>query len=120
MVTANGNGTSSNSTEVSATPAAIVTGLTATAGSGNIMLSWNGSASANYNVKRSTVTGGPYSIIAPSITTTNYTDSSVATCQPYFYVVTITNAGNRSLPSPRAPRPRCRAGLRRHPGCTPT
>jgi beta-galactosidase len=102
VVTANGNGTSGNSAEVSATPAAIVTGLTATAGSSNIMLSWNGSAGANYNVKRSTVTGGPYNIIAASITATNYNDTNVATCQPYFYVVTITNAGNESLPSTEA------------------
>jgi beta-galactosidase len=100
VITANGNGANSvNSAEVSATPAAIVTGLTATAGSGQILLHWNGSPGANYNVKRSTVTGGPYNIIASSIATTNYTDSAVATCQPYFYVVTITNAGNESLPS---------------------
>ena len=99
---ANGNGTSANSMEVSATPSAIVTGLTATAGTGQILLSWNNSPGADYNVKRSTVSGGPYNIIASSIATTNYTDSSVAACQPYFYVVTITNAGNESLPSAEA------------------
>ena len=102
VVTANGandNGTSTKSVEVSATPSAIVTSLTATAGSGQILLSWNGSPGASYNVKRSTVTGGPYNIIASSIATTNYTDFSVVTCQSYFYVVTITNAGNESLPS---------------------
>ncbi len=105
VVTANGandNGTSANSMEVSATPSAIVTGLTATAGSGQILLSWHGSPGANYNVKRSTVSGGPYNIIASSIATTNYTDTSVAACQPYFYVVTITNVGNESLPSAEA------------------
>jgi regulation of enolase protein 1 (concanavalin A-like superfamily) len=50
-------------------------------------------------VKRSLVTGGPYTTIAASIANTNYTNSSAATCQTYFYVVTITNAGNESLPS---------------------
>ena len=30
---------------------------------------------------------------------TNYADSSVVTCETYYYVVTITNAGNESLPS---------------------
>jgi beta-galactosidase len=99
VVTANGNGTSLNSAEVSATPAAIITGLTATAGSGQIVLNWNGSPGANYNVKRSVASGGPYATIAASISNTNYTDSSVATCQTYYYVVTITNAGNESLPS---------------------
>ena len=53
VVTANGNGTSANSAEVSATPEAIVTGLTATATNGQIVLNWNGSPGANYNVKRS-------------------------------------------------------------------
>ena len=99
VVTANGNGASLNSAQVSATPAAMVTGLTATITSGQIALNWNGSPGANYNVKRSLVTGGPYTTIATSIATTNYTDSSAATCQTYFYVVTVTNAGNESLPS---------------------
>jgi beta-galactosidase len=103
VVTANGNGTSVNSAEVSATPSAIVTGLTATPGSGQIVLNWNASPGAPaYNVKRSTVTGGPYTPIAQSVSGTNYTDSSAATCQTYYYVVTITNAGNESLPSAEA------------------
>jgi beta-galactosidase len=100
VVTANGNGASSvNSAEVNATPTAIVTGLTATTTSGQIVLNWTGSPGANYNVKRSTVTGGPYTTIAASIANTNYTDVSAATCQTNYYVVTITNAGNESLPS---------------------
>jgi beta-galactosidase len=102
VVTANENGASVNSAEVSATPAAIVTGLTATAANGQIVLNWNASPGASYNVKRSTVTGGPYSTIASSISNTNYTDSNVTTCQPYYYVVTITNAGHESLPSAEA------------------
>jgi beta-galactosidase len=102
VVTANGNGASANSAEVSAAATARVTGLTATATNGQILLNWNGSPGANYNVKRSTVTGGPYTAIASSIANTNYTDSSVATCQTYFYVVTITNGSNESLPSAEA------------------
>ena len=102
VVTANGNGASVNSAEVKATPAAIVTGLTATATNGQIVLNWNGSAGANYNVKRSLVTGGPYTTIAASITNTNYTDSGLTTCLIYYYVVTITNAGNESLASVEA------------------
>jgi beta-galactosidase len=102
VVTANGNGASVNSAEVSATPAPIVTGLTAAATNGQIVLNWNASPGASYNVKRSTITGGPYTTIASSLSSTNYTDSKVATCQPYYYVVTITNAGNESLPSDEA------------------
>jgi beta-galactosidase len=96
VVTANGNGTSVNSAMVSATPAAFVTGLTATEADGQALLNWNGLPGADYNVKRSTVTQGPYTTIASSITGTNYTDSSVEMCQTYFYVVTATNAGNES------------------------
>jgi len=102
VITANGNGASVNSAEVSATPAAIVTGLTATATNGQIMLNWNGSPGAYYNVKRSTVTGGPYGTIASSITSTNCTDPNLTSCQDYFYVVTITNGGFESLPSDEA------------------
>lgn len=102
VVTANGNGTSVNSAEVSAAPTAMVTGLTATAASGQILLNWIGLPGASYNVKRSTVTGGPYTTIAAAIANTNYSDFSVATCQTYFYVVTVTNAGNESLPSTEA------------------
>ena len=99
VVTANGNGVSTNSAEVSATPAAVVTGLTATETGGQIDLIWIGSPGAEYNVKRSTVTGGPYTLLAPAVAGTNYTDASVTTCETYYYVVTITNAGNESLPS---------------------
>jgi beta-galactosidase len=102
VVTANGNGTSADSVEVSATPAAFVTGLTATETNGQIVLNWNRLPGVEYNVKRSFVTGGPYATIASAITGTNYTNSSVQTCQTYFYVVTATNAGNESLPSAEA------------------
>ena len=99
VVSANGNDTSFDSAEVGATPSAIASGLTAIANNGQILLNWNGSPGANYNVKRSTVTGGPYTVMAAATTTTNYTDTNTAVCQTYYYVVTITNAGNESLNS---------------------
>jgi len=102
VVTANGNSPSPYSTEVSATPAAIVASVTAAATNGQIVVSWIGSPGSNYNLKRSFVTGGPYAMIASSLSATNFTDASVATCQDYYYVVTITNTGNESLNSPEA------------------
>ena len=99
VATATGNGAGPNSAEVNATTTALVSGLTATSVNGQITLSWNASPGANYNVKRSTVTGGPYTPIATAIASTNFTDVSATTCQTYFYVVTITNAGNESLNS---------------------
>jgi beta-galactosidase len=102
VVTANGanaNGTSDFSAEVNCTPSAQVTGLAASATNAQIVLNWNGSAGAEYNVKRSTQPGGPYITLASGIVGTNFTDSDVVTCQSYFYVVTITNANYESLPS---------------------
>jgi regulation of enolase protein 1 (concanavalin A-like superfamily) len=50
-------------------------------------------------VKRALVSGGPYTTIAASLSATNYTDAAVNSCQTYYYVVTITNAGSESIPS---------------------
>jgi hypothetical protein len=102
VVTANGadtNGVSDYSAEVSCVPSAQVTGLVANATNGQIVLSWNGSAGAEYNVKRSTSPGGPYVTLDFATASTNYPDSEVVTCQSYFYVVTITNGNYESLPS---------------------
>ncbi len=102
VVTANGCGTSTGSAEVSATPSPVVASLTAIATNGQILLNWASSPGANYNLKRAYVSGGPYATIAASLTGTNFTDTNVATCQSYFYVVTITNAGFESQISPEA------------------
>ena len=68
-------------------PPAGPTGLTATPTNNQVRLLWFSSVDAtNYNVKRSTTSGGPYTNIA-TISATNYTDTSVATGPTYFYVV---------------------------------
>src|ERR1035437_5227896 len=41
-------------------------------------------------------------VLAAATTGTNFTDANVVLCQPYYYVVTITNAGNESLNSAEA------------------
>jgi beta-galactosidase len=102
QVSANGNGTSPNSAEVSAAPMLIVTNISATATNGQILVNWIGSPGAAYNLKRSYVSGGPYATIASSLAGTNFTDADVASCQSYYYVVTITNAGSESPDSPEA------------------
>jgi len=102
VVSANGNGVGANSAQVSATPAAVVTGLTATVTNSQIGLNWNGTSGASYNVKRATVTGGPYEVMAAAIAGTNYTDSKLVTCQTYFYVITVASSANESLPSVEA------------------
>ncbi|MGD0251473.1 MAG: beta-galactosidase GalA [Verrucomicrobiota bacterium] len=99
VATANGNGTSPNSVEVNATPVPMVSNLAATATNGAVQLTWSGSAGVNYNVKRSTTCGGPYTTITASVTGTNYSDWMVSAGQIWYYIVTITNSGSESIPS---------------------
>jgi fibronectin type 3 domain-containing protein len=105
----NSNGESANSSEVNATPAApatapaMPTGLQATAGNAQVSLSWNASSGAtSYNVKRSTVTGGPFSSTVASPTATNCVDSAVTNGTTYFYVVSAVNASGESANSAQA------------------
>jgi hypothetical protein len=68
-------------------PPAGPTGLSATATNNQIRLIWNSSVAAtNYNVKRSTTSGGPYTNITTTAST-NYTDSTVTTGPIYYYYV---------------------------------
>jgi acid phosphatase type 7 len=76
------------------------TGLAATPGDSQVALRWNSSASASsYNVKRSTTSGGPYTTIAPNVTGTNYTDTTVVNGTTYYYVVSAVNADGESANS---------------------
>jgi Glycoside hydrolase family 44 len=73
-------------------PPATPTGLTATPGNGQVMLTWTASAGASsYNVSRSTTSGGPYTQIANTIAT-NDTDASLTNGTTYYYVVAAKNA----------------------------
>jgi beta-galactosidase len=102
VVTANGNGTSTHSAEVSGAPVPMVGDLAAMSTNGAILLSWSGPPGTTYNVKRSASCGGPYSTIAASVSGTNYTDWMVGAGQTFYYVVTITDAGGESIPSNEA------------------
>nr|WP_276609476.1 cellulose binding domain-containing protein [Chengkuizengella sediminis] len=99
----NAVGESGNSIEVSATPQSGVTipgnptGLTASAGDGEVNLSWNVESEADgYNVKRSTSAGGTYATIAAGVTSTSYTDTSVTNDTTYYYVVSAENQAGES------------------------
>ncbi len=63
-------------------------GLTAVPGNHQVGLTWNSLPGATgYNVKRSAVSGGPYSSIASGIAGTNYTDGAVTNGGTYYYVI---------------------------------
>jgi hypothetical protein len=77
----------------SQSPPPAPTDLTATAASSTqIDLSWNTSSGASsYNVKRSSVSGGPYTTIATGVTATDYDDAGLLPVTTYYYVVSATN-----------------------------
>ena len=79
-------------------------GLTATAGQGQVSLSWNASAGAtSYTVLRSTTSGSGYAqVTGGSTTVTNFTDTTVTNGTTYYYVVTSTNLGGTSVSSNQA------------------
>ena len=94
----NTNGTSGNSVEVYATtlgaPPAAPTGLSATPAitEPRIDLSWTASSGAErYNVYRSTMSGGPYSLLASGVSSTTYSDNGVISETDYYYVVSALN-----------------------------
>jgi fibronectin type 3 domain-containing protein len=94
-------GASADSAEASATPQGPPpppTGLTATPGNTQVTLSWNASSGAtSYNIKRATVSGGPYTTVNPSsISTTSYTNTGLTNGTTYYYVVTAVNSAGES------------------------
>ncbi|HWX21681.1 MAG TPA: DUF5010 domain-containing protein [Candidatus Binatia bacterium] len=101
----NALGQSGNSAEVSATPNPVPvpnvpTGLTALAGAGQVALSWSASSNAaSYNVKRSTTSGGPYSLAATNVTGLAYTDTGLVSGTQYYYVVSAVNGSGESANS---------------------
>lgn len=108
VVTAvNQDGESGNSNEATATPTAPPppqppdppTGLTATAGDAEVNLNWDDTFNAlTYNVKRSLISGGPYTTIAsPSVS--NYLNTGLTNGTTYYYVVSAVNADGESANS---------------------
>jgi fibronectin type 3 domain-containing protein/beta-lactamase superfamily II metal-dependent hydrolase/predicted extracellular nuclease len=92
-------GEGANSAEVTATPMAAPAGLTATPGNNQVGLAWSAVTGAtSYDVKRATVTGGPYSTIA-SPATNAHTDNTAVNGTQYFYVVGAVNATGVGLNS---------------------
>jgi hypothetical protein len=76
-----------------------------TAAAHSVSLSWSASSGAvGYNVYRGTVSGGPYTMINPSLnTSTSYSDTTVAAGTTYYYVVTaVDSSSNESAYSNQA------------------
>jgi fibronectin type 3 domain-containing protein len=75
------------------------TGVAAAAGNNQITVSWSTVTNASsYNVKRSSTSGGPYTVVGTSLSTF-YTDAGLTNGTPYYYVVSSVNFTNESLNS---------------------
>jgi endo-1,4-beta-xylanase len=60
-------------------------------------LTWNSLTNAtSYSVKRSTTSGGPYTLIASGLTATNYSDSVTSVRAGYYYMVSAMIGGGET------------------------
>jgi hypothetical protein len=80
------------------------TNLVATAVPSNqINLSWTAASGAStYNIKRSTVSGGPYTLIAAGVQGAAYSDVSLQAGTTYYYVVSAINGTGEGANSSQA------------------
>ena len=80
------------------TPPAAPSGVAASAGDGQVGVSWNANGEsdlAGYDVYRGTSAGGPYSRLNGALlTNTSYTDTAVTNGTTYFYVVVAVDTSN--------------------------
>lgn len=53
-------------------------------------------SNVTYNIKRATVTGGPYEVIARNVDGTSYRDTGLENNRNYFYVLSAENIGGES------------------------
>lgn len=75
---------------------AVPTGLTATAGSASVALSWTAVPGATgYNIYRGTSSGAE-TLLKSGVTTNSYTDGSASSGTTYYYEVTATSAAGES------------------------
>ena len=88
---------------VTVTPQAAPAWLTATPGNVQVVLVWPATTGATgYDIKRSTVTGGPYTTVATGIIATNFADSTATNGTLFYYVVAATNNAGEGPFSPEA------------------
>ena len=81
-------------TNLTPRPTSAPTGLVATGSVSQVSLLWEGVPRAtSYDVRRAASSGGAFSLVAPSLAATSYTDTGLTGIEPYYYVVSAVNSG---------------------------
>ncbi|MDB6066993.1 MAG: coagulation factor 5/8 type domain protein [Pedosphaera sp.] len=85
---------------VSGVTPAVPANLIATAGNSQVSLNWLGSPGATgYNVKYSTNSGGPYTVIGTNLAGTSFVHTGLVNGTTYYYVVSAMNLSGESANS---------------------
>ena len=73
----------------------------ALAGDRQVLLLWQGvSFATGYNLKRGTISGGPYTPVTNGLAGASFTDLGLSNGTTYYYILTATNQFGESAPSP--------------------
>ena len=79
---------------------ATTTAPTATVSTGQAVVAWTTVSGATaYDVLRATVSGGPYTAVATSVTTTSYLNTGLTSGTTYYYVVMAYGTTGESVNS---------------------
>jgi cellulase (glycosyl hydrolase family 5) len=80
------------------------TGLTSEALNGAMLLTWNAVSGADgYNIKRSTVSGGPYEVIAYGVTGATHRDTTAVNGTNYYYKINASRNDTGGTSADSAP-----------------
>jgi len=95
------NATNNPSNPVATSAPVAPTVFSALAGDRQVLLLWQGVPFATgYNLKRATVSGGPYTPVTNGVVGASFADSGLSNGTTYYYILTATNQIGESAPSP--------------------